>query len=406
MERITNDRYENYLFPNPFLFSAYNVEYLASLLPQHFFYFIRMSIYRQFGGMNISFTIKSSDSVSSQSPIEISRDKKDISVFISYSSYDRPKVLEVEVCLKRAGITAWIDRKFIDGGDNYGSSIVDGIRNSKALLIMCSSASMRSRNVRQEIMLAWKYEKPYLPLLIDEYLLSTNGFPEQVAYWLEGSQWIEILDSPCTEWVQKVVISLQKLDAVPVKGAISSGTPAPKPIIPHHSIHGLLSLARFTDQIWPVPADRSNRAMTRSGYRDLGAPQDEASHVFRRGDKVSILIESETEGYLTLLDVGTSGKVYSLCPSQFAPDTRIHKGMNEYPQRDAPYRSFSVTGNPGREQILALISREPLNTNLMPDKAEIPAKVLTHDEIEGILTELRQRESADWMALSTYFDLE
>lgn len=326
-------------------------------------------------------------------------------VFISYSSHDRQKVLEIETCLKEAGITAWFDRNFIDGGDNYGPSIVNGIRNSKAILLMCSAASMRSRNVRQEIMLAWKYEKPYLPLLIDDYLLSLNGFPEQVEYWLEGSQWIEVLESPCSSWRQQVIKSLQKLETAKGNGDISPGSTTPQPIIPENSIHGLLSLARFTDQIWPIPAERAYRAMTRSGYRDLGAPQDDARHVFRWGDKVSILIESETEGYLTLLDIGTSGKVYSLCPSQFAPDTWIHKGRNEYPQHDAKYCSFSVTGNPGREQILALISREPFRLNLMPENEDIPAKVLIRNEIDEILTELRQRESSDWMALSTYFEV-
>jgi hypothetical protein len=315
-------------------------------------------------------------------------------------------VLELEACLKKVGITAWLDRNCIDVGDNYGPSIVDGIRNSKALLLVCSAASMRSRNVRQEIMLAWRYKKPYLPLLIDEYLLSINGYPEQIAYWLEGSQWIEILDSPCSAWRQRVLKSLKKLDAVPGKGDISSDSTAPKPILPHHSIHGLLSIARFTDQIWLVPADRAYRAMTCSGFRDLGAPQDEASHVFRRGDKVSILIESETDGYLTLLDIGTLGKVYSLCPSQFASDTRIHKGRNEYPQRGATYRSFTVTGDPGREQILALISSEPLDINLMPDKEDTPARVLSTSEIGEILTKIREREGTPWVALSTYFNVE
>jgi hypothetical protein len=324
-----------------------------------------------------------------------------LDVFISYSSQDRSKVLEIESYLKGEGITAWLDRDFIDGGENYGPAIVNGIRRSGALLLMCSAASMRSRNVRQEIMLAWKYEKPYLPLLIDDYLLSIKGYPEQVAYWLEGNQWIEVLDAPPSAWLPAVVTSLQKVG----EGGHLIDTGTPTPIVPRADLRGLLSIARFSDQIWPVPAEQVRQAMTRSGYRDLGAPQEEVCRSFRRGDGVAIIIEPEMEGYLTLLDIGTSGKIYSLCPSRFAPDTRVHAGRNEYPQRGAAYRSFAVTGKPGREQILAIISRDPIEMDLMPERPEAPARVLTPAEIEAVVGRLRERESSEWVAISSYFDV-
>jgi len=59
--------------------------------------------------------------------------------------------------------------------------IVRGIKGCKVLLLMCSDAALRSRNVKQEIQLAWKYERPYLPLLLEP-----TSFPEQLEYWLEA----------------------------------------------------------------------------------------------------------------------------------------------------------------------------------------------------------------------------
>src|SRR4051812_23943312 len=97
--------------------------------------------------------------------------------------------------LEGAGVRIWRDQDQILGGENYGPKIVNGIRTAKVLLLACSDASMRSKNVKQEIQLAWTYDIPYLPLLLER-----TAFPEQVEYWLSGSQWIEVLDRPTETW--------------------------------------------------------------------------------------------------------------------------------------------------------------------------------------------------------------
>ena len=68
--------------------------------------------------------------------------------------------------LEEAGIRAWLDLHAIDGGLSYGPEIVAGIQHAHAVILMCSAAALRSRNVRQEIHLAWRYARPYLPLLL------------------------------------------------------------------------------------------------------------------------------------------------------------------------------------------------------------------------------------------------
>ena len=90
-------------------------------------------------------------------------------------------------------------RSDIPGGTSYGPEIVSGIKNATAILLMCSESSLASRNVRQEIQLSWRHERPILPILLEPLV-----FPDDVSYWLEGAQWIEILDQPVEVWLDQV----------------------------------------------------------------------------------------------------------------------------------------------------------------------------------------------------------
>jgi non-specific serine/threonine protein kinase len=138
-------------------------------------------------------------------------------VFISYASADRARVLPVVDALRETGIEVWFDQQDIVAGTNWGGSIVDAIEGCAALVLLSSAASLASRNVRQEIALAWRHDKPYLPLLLD-----TTPIPNDIAYWLTTSQWVEVLDHPAPVWLPKVQQALERLhqsDAAPAPSA-------------------------------------------------------------------------------------------------------------------------------------------------------------------------------------------
>jgi hypothetical protein len=362
--------------------------------------------------------------------IQVTSDPRKAEVFISYASQNRERVVQIAGHLESAGVTIWRDQDEILGGENYGPKIVHGIKNCQVLLLVCTDASMRSKNVKQEIQLAWHYGRPYLPLLgepIDKY-------PEQVQYWLEGWQWIEVLDRPAAKWLPHVLQALagtgvkSNPTALPSPGADVAGgwlswfgrllgrnrqevpnavpaQPIARPTPLAQGLEGLRALARFTDQIWPVPADRVHRGITRSGLRDLGAPQDDVQHGHRLGSRVCLAIESDRTGHLLLLDEGPSGKIYCLCPSSFAPDTRLAVGRTYLPQRGARYDAFEVSGQPGREHLLAILTDEPLGLDWMPNDQNVPARVLSPADINTLLARLRELEGDRWTALSTYFDV-
>jgi non-specific serine/threonine protein kinase len=143
-------------------------------------------------------------------------------LFVSYASVDRSRVLAIADHLQKAGIQLWIDQAGIAGGEVYGTEIVNAIKGSAAVALMCSAASLASRNVRQEILLAWRYDTPILPLLLEP-----TTFPDDVAYWLEGAQWIEVLDRPSASWLPDVARALRR-HGLHLGGPVETTSPSPQ----------------------------------------------------------------------------------------------------------------------------------------------------------------------------------
>lgn len=356
-------------------------------------------------------------------------------VFISYSRRDVAEVQRIARHLESTGVSVWVDTDEIEGGTNYGLKISRGIQDCKVLMLMCSNASMQSRNVKQEIQLAWRYERPYVPLLLESI-----NFPEQIEYWLEGWQWIEVLGASPEKWLPKVVQSLGHLGVGHSNGhearkpgesphshqasAWETGQPRePSPnsadtqspvdttsasniVRPGGGIAGLREIAKFTDRIWPLPASKVPKGVPASEtFRGLGAPQEHVRHANRIGSEICLAIETNREGYLTLLDEGPEGLTYCLCPSWFAPASFMTKGRHYLPQPDSVYDAFEISGSPGREQLLAIISDQPLGLNWMPADPNTPARVLDNSDIESLLSKLRGTDPSGWIALATYFDI-
>ncbi len=320
-------------------------------------------------------------------------------VFVSYSSRDRKRVLDVIKSLESAGVRVWADLRKIDGGMNYGPEIVRGIKECKVVMLMCSDSSMRSRNVKQEIQLAWKYERPYLPVLLER-----TKFPEQLQYWLEGWQWIEIVDAPKEKWWPQLERALANADVALREKTRAEPVAKVEAHQPGQGLEGLLRVARFTDQLWPMPAERVRRDAP-SGARGLGAPQEAVRHGHPLGSRLCLAIEADREAHLLLLDRGPEGIIYCLCPSHFAPSTRLPAGRSYLPQERSHYDSFVVSGKPGRENLLAILTDRPLELDWMPTDPGVPARVLDAKDIDLLLGRLRDLEGDAWTALSTYFEV-
>ncbi len=134
-------------------------------------------------------------------------------------------------------------------------------------------------------------------------------------------------------------------------------------------------------------------------------PQPSVRHSFPLGSRVQLNLETDRRGHLLLLDRGPEGIVYCLCPSLFAPCTQLVPGRHVLPQPESPHDSFFISGHPGREELLAIYTDEPLRFGWMHHSQETPAPVLHSNDIESLLNRLRDLQADQWTVLATYFDV-
>jgi predicted ATPase len=128
-------------------------------------------------------------------------------LFISYAAADRQRALAIADALEDVGVSVWIDRRGLAGGDLWATEITAAIRSCRALVLVCTAASVRSRNVRQEVQLAWDHDRPILPLLLEPV-----QFPDEIAYFVQGRQWIDAVQRPEHSWLQDVTDALGERD--------------------------------------------------------------------------------------------------------------------------------------------------------------------------------------------------
>jgi hypothetical protein len=178
-----------------------------------------------------------------------------------------------------------------------------------------------------------------------------------------------------------------------------------RPMHPSSNLAGLRWVAGFTDQLWPMPARQAQPSTHGSTFRGLGAPQEDVEQNYRLGSRVRLPLESDREGYLLLINEGADGTIYCLCPSLFAANTRLQIGSSSLPQANSLADAFVITGKPGREQLLAIITDEPSHLNWMTNDAKRPAHVLSQADIDDAMKWIRSLNANQWIALSTYFDV-
>ncbi|MBT8272381.1 MAG: toll/interleukin-1 receptor domain-containing protein, partial [Bacteroidia bacterium] len=87
-------------------------------------------------------------------------------IFVSYSSKDRPFAIGLVEELERLGAKVWIDQKGIKFGDDWDNTIEEALNKSETFLLIISPTAIESRNVHDEVSIAIIDEKRMVPLLI------------------------------------------------------------------------------------------------------------------------------------------------------------------------------------------------------------------------------------------------
>ena len=88
-------------------------------------------------------------------------------IFLSHVEADASVALDLAQALEHRGFLVWYYERDTVPGRSYLLQIGDAIDGCHAVLLLISSHSLGSYQVRQEVIRAYESQKPFLPLLID-----------------------------------------------------------------------------------------------------------------------------------------------------------------------------------------------------------------------------------------------
>lgn len=103
------------------------------------------------------------------------------SIFVSYSSKDRPFALGLVKELQNLGANVWIDQLGIGLGENWDNAIEEALEQSGTFMLILSPTSVESPNVQDEVSIAINTKKKMVPILIEECKLPMRWQRRQYA---------------------------------------------------------------------------------------------------------------------------------------------------------------------------------------------------------------------------------
>ena len=112
-------------------------------------------------------------------------------VFISYSSKDQKVVEGICAYLEQHHIRCFVAYRDIPAGVVYATAIVDGLDNSRMMLVVFSDSFNTSEQVDREIELASEDHKPILTFRITD-----DAFKGAKKYYLKNLNWIDAFPDP------------------------------------------------------------------------------------------------------------------------------------------------------------------------------------------------------------------
>lgn len=121
-------------------------------------------------------------------------------VFISYSHRDQAIADSIAEHLEKRGVKVWIDHRKIRN-PSYAEEIVKAIQASSVFLILVSTASQQSADVRRELHNA-AYCENEGKMLLYPILLEKIDYSEIFSYYLRGHDYTDISEEPVEEKIE------------------------------------------------------------------------------------------------------------------------------------------------------------------------------------------------------------
>lgn len=144
-------------------------------------------------------------------------------VFLSYSTADKAAADAACAYLERSGIRCWVAPRDIVPGSDWGASIVEAIASARVFVLVFSSHTNASQQVRREVERAVDRGLAILPLRIEE------ARPEQaLEYFLATQHWLDALSPPLERHLQALVDAVGVLLQGQAKRTISAPRERPR----------------------------------------------------------------------------------------------------------------------------------------------------------------------------------
>jgi hypothetical protein len=153
-------------------------------------------------------------------------------VFISYSANDKPIADAMCSTLESNGLRCWIAPRDILPGMDWGGSIIDAIATSRVMVLVLSSNSNTSSQVKREVERATNKDVIVIPFRIEDVSLSKS-----LEYQLSSTHWMDAVTPPIEEHLQTLAEKIRQLlpadstEPIPVQKKVR--TPI-KPVTPFH----------------------------------------------------------------------------------------------------------------------------------------------------------------------------
>ncbi len=104
-----------------------------------------------------------------------------------------------------------------------------------------------------------------------------------------------------------------------------------------------------------------DKVSSSAGSRDISLVPASSGDKFKIGDKININFKVSKPSYLTLLNIGTSGKLTILFPNKTHSDNFVEANkLYEIPGNDYGFE-YQLNGPTGKEKLKAIVTEEKIN---------------------------------------------
>lgn len=143
--------------------------------------------------------------------------------FISYSSRDKATADATCAALEASGVRCWIAPRDITPGIEWGEAIIDGINQSRVLILIFSANANESPQIRREIERAVGKGIPIVPFRIQDITPTRS-----LEYFIGAVHWLDALTPPLQIHLRRLVDTVKALLQIdPTPPPIVSPTVAP-----------------------------------------------------------------------------------------------------------------------------------------------------------------------------------